>query len=318
MIRPRTYNISVRRVKKIIQVQPHAGTWKIAYADFMTAMMAFFLLLWLISVTTPAQKKGLAEYFTPTIGLKDSMGIGFRGGKKPSVDPGKAIRDTAAPGLVIGQLTQGPIPAPPDTQPKNPDPDAESTSTDKQDTKDENPDEEMFKITEKEINQQLEQDLKAYKNDVVVQNTTEGFRIDMIDDPKKPMFTPDSAVLTDAGKKILDSMANIIVKTANNVTLTGHTASGSGVSDPQYSNWELSSDRAHAVRRFLITTQMQRDRVVKIVGAADRDPMTQQDATSLRNNRVTIILMRGSYFRDPHAAPSARDLISVGDSESKQ
>ncbi len=308
--------IPIKRIKKITPVGHQGGMWKVAYADFVTALMAFFLLLWLVNVTTPEQKKGLAEYFTPTIGLKDSEGIGFKGGKKPSIEPGKAIRDTAAPGLVLGQMAQGPIPKVPDSQPAHPDPNADSTSADRKakDAKDDNSDEDMFKGAAQEIRQELEKDLKAYRNDVVVQDTPEGLKIDMIDDEKKPMFSPDSAILTAAGKKILDSMANIIVRTPNNITITGHTASGGSMSDAQYDNWQLSSDRAHAARQFLITTQMERNRVIKIIGSADRDPLVQDDTASPRNRRITITLMRGSYFRDPNQAPVARDLISVTDS----
>jgi len=311
------YLLPVKRAKKHASDEHHGGMWKVAYADFVTAMMAFFLLLWLIDVTTPEQKKGLAAYFTPTIGLKDSMGIGFRGGRKPSLDPGQAANDLTAPGLVVGQLAQGPIPAPPDAHPKNPDPDAESTSND-QKAKEDGTDNEHFKNTAQEIKQELERDLKVYKNDVVIQDTLEGLKIDIIDDAKKPMFLPDSATLTDGGKKILDSMANIIAKTPNNITINGHTAAGSDTTNPQYTNWELSSDRAHAARRFLITTQVERERVVKIVGFADRDPLEADDPASARNRRITIILMRGSYYRDPHAAPKARDLISVSDARAKK
>src|SRR5215475_8678814 len=84
----------------------HGGAWKVAYADFVTAMMAFFLLLWLLNVTSPEQKMGLAEYFTPTIGIKDSMGIGFKGGLKPS-EAGRSKNDLTAVGLVAGAIKQG-------------------------------------------------------------------------------------------------------------------------------------------------------------------------------------------------------------------
>src|SRR5581483_2174141 len=95
-----TYVIPVKRVKKIVNGEYHGGMWKVAYADFVTALMAFFLMLWLIDVTTPEQKQGLAEYFTPTVGLKDSMGIGFKGGKTPSPTPGTSLNDTSPPGVV--------------------------------------------------------------------------------------------------------------------------------------------------------------------------------------------------------------------------
>src|SRR5687768_2435856 len=91
----------------------HGGAWKVAYADFVTAMMAFFLLMWLINATSPEQKKGLADYCTPTVGIRDSMGIGFQGGKNMNSKLGKSVQDTVAPGLVVGRISQGPVNAPP-------------------------------------------------------------------------------------------------------------------------------------------------------------------------------------------------------------
>jgi len=320
--------IIIKKIKKVSGGGHHGGAWKVAYADFVTAMMAFFLLLWLINVTTPAQKMGLAEYFTPTIGVKDSMGIGFKGGKTPSTVTGRANTDTAAPGLVVGQIKQGPISTAPDVSiPAKPDPDAESTSTDRkakqsgQDSPDsqDSDDSDPIKSAVVDVKQSLEKDpdLKDFKNNIMVQNTPEGLKIDMIDDAKKPMFQPGNSTLTDTGKKALDSMANIIVKTPNNIIINGYTDANTAA-NPQYTGWELSADRANAVRRFLITTQLERDRVLKVIGYADRDLLTPEDPKNQRNNRVTIVLVRGSYFRDPKAAPTVKSLLSVPAAKIKQ
>ncbi len=317
--------IIIKKIKKVSGGGHHGGAWKVAYADFVTAMMAFFLLLWLLSVTTPAQRMGLAEYFTPTIGIKDSMGIGFKGGKTPSVVTGRSNTDLNAVGLVEGQIKQGPVPTAPDVSaPAKPDPDAESTSNDrkaKEDGQDSQGKEDANQLKEaaQDVKQSVEQDpdLKDFKNNIMVQDTPEGLKIDMIDDQKKPMFLPGGAVLTDAGKKVLDSMANIIIKTPNNIVITGHTDAGVAT-NPQYTNWELSADRANAVRRFLVTTQLERERVMKVVGLADRELLTPEDPSSPRNRRVTILLMRGSYFRDPKAAPTGRALLSVPDAKIKK
>ncbi|MDE3059888.1 MAG: flagellar motor protein MotB [Pseudomonadota bacterium] len=325
MAAPAAQPIIIKRIKKGGGGH-HGGAWKVAYADFVTAMMAFFLLLWLINVTTPAQKMGLAEYFTPTMGVKDAMGIGFKGGKTPSTVTGRSNTDLSAPGLVEGQIKQGPVPVAPDvSKPVKADPDAESTSNDqkaKQDGQDveSSEDGDQLKVAEQDIKQSLEQDqdLKDFKNNVVVQDTPEGLKIDMIDDEKKPMFIPGGAVLTDGGKKVLDAMANIISKTPNNITINGHTDANAASGNPQYTNWELSADRANAARRFLSTTQLERGRVMKIVALADRELLVPEEPTSPRNRRVTIILMRGSYFRDPKAAPTTRAILSVPDAKVKE
>lgn len=320
--------IIIKRIKKGGHGH-HGGAWKVAYADFVTAMMAFFLLLWLLNVTSPEQKMGLAEYFTPTIGIKDAMGIGFKGGKSPSTEIGRSRQDMSAPGLVVGQVRQGPLAQAPSPTPVKDDPDAESTSTGSKSAeegeqspegKEASQDNDEFKIATDEIKQALESDpeIKDYKNSIVVQNTPDGMKIDMIDDQKKPMFIPGSANLTDMGKKVLDSMANIIAKTPNTIVLTGHTDAASATSNPQYTNWELSSDRANAARRFLVTTQLEQERVTKVVGMADRELLSPQEPTSPRNRRITVILVRGSYFRDPKATPTTRTLLSVPDAKVKK
>ncbi len=311
--------IIIKRIKKGGHGH-HGGAWKVAYADFVTAMMAFFLLLWLINVTSPEQRMGLAEYFTPTIGIKDSMGIGFQGGKIPSNKPGRSTQNTAAPGLVVGQIKQGPVAQSPDVPVARPDPTAENTSTNRkaneeaQDAAD-TTDEETFKTTAEEVRQALEQDpdIESYRNNVIVNDTPEGLKIDIIDDRKKPMFIPGTANITDMGKKIIDSMSSIIIKTPNNITIKGHTDAAGATANPQYTSWELSADRANAARRFLITTQLEPERIMKVVGMADRELLTPEEPANPRNRRVTIILMRGSYFRDPKSEAATRSLISVSE-----
>jgi len=321
-----TGDIIIKKIKKVSGGGHHGGAWKVAYADFVTAMMAFFLLLWLINVTTPAQKMGLAEYFTPTMGVKDNMGIGFKGGKMPTPDVGRANTDMNAVGLVVGQIHQGPVPVAPDVSiPVKPEENAESTSTDRKASQDatdatDGVDSDEFRQAQEEIKQSLENDpnLQTYKNNILVRDTPEGLKIDMVDDPRQSMFVPGGAILTETGKKILDSMANIIRKTPNHITITGHTDASGASSDPNYTNWELSADRANAARRGLFTTQLEADRVGKVMGLADRELLMSDEPSNPRNRRVTIILQRGSYFRDPKAVPITRTLLSVPDSKIKK
>ena len=296
----------------------HGGAWKVAYADFVTAMMAFFLLMWLLNTTTPEQKMGLAEFFTPTVGIKDSMGIGFKGGLKQS-EQGRSKNDLTQVGLVVGQTKQGPQSGPP--TPDNSAPDENATDASESAKPAESAeDSEQFSSTTEDIKQALQEDeeLKEYQNNVVIQETPEGLKIDVIDDPKKPMFVPGGAALTDVGKKVLDSMAAMIIKTPNNITINGHTDSPSATENPQYTIWELSADRALAARRFLSTTQLEPERVTKIVAAADKELLTPQEPTNPRNRRITILLQRGSYFRDPKAAVTTRTLLSVPNAKLKK
>jgi chemotaxis protein MotB len=311
-------------IKKVIEGGHghHGGAWKVAYADFVTAMMAFFLLMWLINATSPEQKKGLADYFTPTIGIKDSQGIGFKGGKMVNVKAGKSNRDTVAPGIVVGRVSQGPVNAPPSPDSKK-NPDAEASATESEasqedaKTQDQTIDVEQFKSTEEQVKQMIEKDpeIKEYQNDIIVEQAPDGLKIDLIDDRKKPMFDPETANLTEMGKKVLDAMATVIAKTPNNVSLHGHTSSVGSTPNPQYTNWELSADRANAARRFLVTTQLSPDRVLKVVGEADRKLLVPQEPNSPRNQRITIMVLRGSYYRDNRKdiVPTTRSILSVPD-----
>lgn len=308
--------IIVKRIKKVAGGH-HGGAWKVAYADFVTAMMAFFLLMWLLSTTTTAQKMGLAEYFTPTIGIKDSMGIGVKGGLHSS-EAGQSKNDLVEVGIVAGQVKQGDIDAAPNEVKGESEPDAESKSKVEK-TTEPTDDIDQMKNAEQDIKQALEQEeLKDYQNNVLVQETPEGLKIDMIDDAKKPMFVPGGAVLTETGKKILDGMARVVVKTPNNISIKGHTDSPTSTQNPQYTIWELSADRANSARRMLATTQLETERVVKVEAMADKELLVAQEPTSPRNRRITITILRGSYFRDPKSVPATRSLLSVPNAEVKK
>ena len=319
--------IIIKRIKKSAAGH-HGGSWKVAYADFVTAMMAFFLLLWLINVTTADQKKGISDYFTPTIGIKDAKGIGFSGGKISSPKKGTAINNMTAPGLVIGQVQQGPVAKEPKENTKPGDSDAEEVTSGKKDkpggqdnaqeTQD-NLDSDTFKLAADEIRQALEKDkdLEQYKNNVEMEEHPDGLKIDLIDDPKQPMFTAGGAQLTDGGKKALDAMANIIVKTPNQIKIVGHTDAGGPPANPRYTNWELSADRANAARRALVTTQVEPERVSQVIGVADHELLIPKEPNNPRNRRVSIVLLRGTYFRDPKSQVNNRPILSVPEAKVK-
>ncbi len=296
----------------------HGGAWKVAYADFVTAMMAFFLLMWLLSATSEAQKQGIAEYFTPTMGLKDSKGIGFNGGLSAAPE-GNARTDKTAVGLVVGQVKQGEdVDTPNITQGKS-DPNASDAAQIAKAQEEAQVDKETFESAAEEMKQALQEaELKDYSNNVVIQDTPEGLKIDMIDDPQQPMFVPGSTTLTDIGKKVLDSMSRVVSKTPNNISINGHTDAPSGNTNPQYTIWELSVDRANAARRFLSTTVLEKERVVKIVGFADKELLVPNEPSNPRNRRITIIVLRESYFRDPKEVTTTRGLLTTPDAKLKK
>jgi chemotaxis protein MotB len=274
--------------------------------------------MWLLAASSDAQKQGIAEYFTPTVGLKDSKGIGFNGGLS-AAPKGTSRTDKTAPGLVVGQVKQGEDADTPNMTQGKKNPEASEAAQEAKAEEDAQVDKETFENVTEEAKQALQdQELKDYSNNVVIQDTPEGLKIDMIDDPQKPMFVPGQSTLTDMGKKVLDSMARVVAKTPNNISLNGHTDAASGSSNPQYTTWELSADRANAARRFLATTALERDRVMKVIGFSDKELLVPNEPSNPRNRRITILVLRDSYFRDPKEAPTTRGILSVPDGKLKK
>lgn len=266
----------------------HGGAWKVAYADFVTAMMAFFLLLWLLSSSSKSKLQGIAEYFTPTVGLKDGKGIGFKGGISQSID-GTQKTNMSQPGVVAGASPTGPI----------------AQNQENQSAVDGEQEDKLFKQGATEIEQALntQKDLQPFRDQITVQQTPEGLRIDISDSEAHPMFEPSSPALTENGKLVIDRMAKIIKRMPNYMSIIGHTdASPAETGRPEYSNWELSADRANTARRFLLKSGIDPEQPKRSIGMADRELLVPTDPRSPRNRRVTLIMLRGSHLLIPDAA----------------
>lgn len=272
-------DIVIKKIKKVSGGH-HGGAWKVAYADFVTAMMAFFLLLWLLNATTETQKKGISDYFTPTVGLKDSEGIGFKGGQSPSPDGTKKSELTAV-ALVSGFPPPG------------------QTKQSKKTLIQADQEAQLFEKAREEIKKAFESDpsLRDLADNVIVEQTPEGLKIEVLDSDKKSMFLSGSKELSEFGKQIMGKLAAVIEMMPNFISITGHTdATPLQLHGRDYTNWELSSDRAQAARRYLIEKGMDKGRVGKVVGMADLDLLLPDDPKSERNRRITIVLLRGSHF----------------------
>jgi len=258
-------------------------------------MMAFFLLLWLIASSSKAKLDGIAEYFTPTVGLKDSMGIGFEGGTTAEMD-GIRKSDKAPPGIMPGQTPAG-LTA--DTPTKTAQ--VEGTA-----------DSQLFEQAEMAMKQAFESDpnLRELSENVIVEQTPEGLKIELQDTDKHPMFLTGGATLTADGQKLMMAMKGVIVRLPNYISITGHTDASSRPS-AEYTNWELSADRATASRRYLLKIGLENSRIRKIVAMGDAELIDAEDPRNPRNRRISIILLRGTHMALPDSAmPSARDLLS--------
>ncbi len=264
----------------------HGGAWKVAYADFVTAMMAFFLLLWLLTATPVEQLEGLADYFSPTLGLQGKMGIGFSGGKSPNTE-GWSTGDWASLGLIFGAPPSGPIIKLPEDNNKA----------------DENPDI-SFDTMQKEVNDAIIQNdgLGKFNDSIMIEQTIDGLNINITDRKNRPMFRDDTAELMPHAKQILKKIASIIQHIPNYIQIVGHTNSSFVPESKEYTGWELSSDRANAARRYMEESGVPPNQIVRIVGKSDNEPANKDSRDDPANARIAITLLRKSiiaYSKQP-------------------
>ncbi len=281
----------------------HGGAWKVAYADFVTAMMAFFLLLWLLSVTTEVQKNGIADYFTsrPMITKSEDGSGGVLGGLSISKE-GAMITDVKP--LIEKPETEDPAMRPGSTPPRK-----ETNISDERFQKElQKREEENFKKAEAALKNAIRDnpDLTDMAKALKIDMTHEGLRIQIIDQENKPLFASGSADLLPHTKELLRKVSGIIQKLPNEISVRGHTDSvpyGPGAS---YTNWELSADRANAARRELQKAGMPATRLNNVVGKADTDHLFPDDPRDGRNRRISIILLHESVTVEEGANKSSR------------
>lgn len=268
----------------------HGGAWKVAYADFVTAMMAFFLLLWLLSAVPSKNLHGVAEFFTPTLGLKDNAGIGFEGGATPSSE-GKKRGEWTNDAIIFG--------APPSGQVVK----LAGSSLKLKEAEDSKNFTQLENDLYKAIHENPE--LREYKENVLIEQTPEGLRIQITDKDKKPMFALGTAILEPQAKKVLARIAELIRYLPNYISITGHTTS-TGVEKENYGNWELSADRATVTRRFLIASKLDPEQVTKLIARADQEPIDPHHPDAPENIRIAIVLLKNSIL--PYQKQVATDL----------
>jgi chemotaxis protein MotB len=271
-------------VKKIIMEDHgghHGGAWKVAYADFVTAMMAFFLLMWLLGATEEKQRKGIADYFAPTLAQMKRDSAGGKGmfGGSSVTDPDKYPHKAKNSG---DKTIAIPRPATEDQQP-----DGKKSHGAKA-----KPKSLTAKEFEKRIREKLKNDpanLKLLSN-VRFTDTKEGLRIDIIDEADFSMFALATDDLKSRAKELIGEVAAIIDTVDNDLIIRGHTDSLPYASGKSMNNWLLSSARAEATRRELVRQGVAMDRMARIEGVADTEPYNPQDRMDDRNRRISITM----------------------------
>ncbi|MFY9511892.1 MAG: flagellar motor protein MotB [Rubrivivax sp.] len=289
--------IIIKRVKKGGHAA-HGGAWKIAYADFVTAMMAFFLLMWLLGSTTEGDKKGLADYFGSP--LKVALLAGGSGsGDSSHVVKGGGQDLTRT----NGQVKRGDI-------------EAQRSTVNLQALKQEQVRAEVARLEDlkKKIEEKIDGNarLAALKTQLRLDMTRDGLRIQIVDADNRPMFPSGSAVVQPYMRDLLRDIGSVLAEVPNRLTLEGHTdAQPFPGGERGYSNWELSADRANASRRELIAGGMPEDRMLRVQGLAASSPFDRQDPLAPTNRRISIIVMNREaedrFFR------TAPDTISAAE-----
>jgi chemotaxis protein MotB len=295
--------IIVKKIKKNGHAA-HGGAWKIAYADFVTAMMAFFLLMWLLGSTTEGDKKGISDYFQSP--LKVALMGGSGSGDSSHILKGGGADMTRTSGQVKSGETA-----------------AERRTINLKALKEEQRRAEVARLERllEKVKEKLAQNpqLAALSAQIRLDMTHEGLRIQIVDEYDRPMFESGSAVVQPHMRELLRTIGNVLAEVPNRITLEGHTdAAVFGGQDRGYSNWELSADRANASRRELMSGGLPPDHMLRIQGLADSRPFDEQDPRAPSNRRISIIVMNRDaedrfFGRDPQAeeAEAAPELPSI-------
>jgi chemotaxis protein MotB len=284
--------IIIKRVKKAGH-GAHGGAWKIAYADFVTAMMAFFLLMWLLGSTTEGDKKGISDFFSSP--LKVSLGGGSGSGDSAHVLKGGG-QDLSR---TDGQVKKG------DIEGKRSTINLLALKADLRAAE---------KARLEELKQKVQDVLAANPRLALMQSqirldmTPEGLRIQIVDADNRPMFDSGSSMVKPYMRELLQIIGEVLADVPNHLTLEGHTdAQPFSSGERGYSNWELSSDRANASRRELLAGGLPESRVLRVQGLASSRPLPDTDPLSPTNRRISIIVMNREAEDRFFNSPSSQD-----------
>lgn len=268
--------IVVKRIKKGGGAA-HGGAWKIAYSDFVTAMMAFFLLMWLLGSSTRGELQGIAEYFrTP---LKVALFGGSSSGESSSLIAGGGQDLTRN----YGQVKKGETPKAEKT-----------TSAQLKKEAEERTEQQKLATLKTELEALIDStpNLRQFKNQLLLDMTTEGLRIQIVDEKNRPMFDSASSELKPYTRDILRELGQALNKVDNKISLSGHTdAAPYAGGDRGFGNWELSTNRANASRRELIAGGMGENKIIRVVGLASTVLYDKQDPYNPINRRISIVVL---------------------------
>ncbi|ODT61453.1 flagellar motor protein MotB [Phenylobacterium sp.] len=289
--------ILIKKVKKGHGHAHHGGAWKVAYADFVTAMMAFFLLMWLINTTSPEQKRGIADYFAPASVSETTSGSG-------GILGGTALGDDGAKGAGSQAIIEEMAP-----ESRNPN-DGSQTDAAKEMAPEASTEalreavlqreEAAFASAAASLRQALQDmpELAELSKNILIDVTPEGLRIQLVDQEGRSMFGTGRAEPNDRAKLLLRAVARVVNQLPNRVSISGHT-SMSANGQRADGDWQLSAARADASRKVLQSAGVDADRVYQVSGKANSEPLYPDDPTLAGNRRIAIVLLREAPVLPP-------------------
>ena len=321
--------IIIRRKKRGGDAGHHGGAWKVAYADFVTAMMAFFLLLWLLNVTTDEQRHGIADYFTPASIARSESGAGGMLGGQTITAPGAMISAATPPSYQsatipsVGQGEEGEedtvgksdhgadskeskigsgkdsgkvgqkgkdTVAPAASQPHAAEQEAQENAS--------------FKQAAEQLRQAILANtaLRDLAGQILIDQTPEGLRIQIVDKDNYSMFPSGSSILYEKSRMLLGLVGKVVARLPNQISVAGHTDGAPFSAGSGRDNWSLSSERANVSRATLVQAGVDPARMARVIGMADREPL-DQDVKAPKNRRISITLLRRSLTDAAAAAP---------------
>ncbi|CAN5751394.1 flagellar motor protein MotB [soil metagenome] len=289
--------ILIKKIKKGGGHAHHGGAWKVAYADFVTAMMAFFLLMWLINTTSPEQKRGIADYFAPASVSETTSGSG-------GILAGTALGEDGAKGAGSMAIIEEMSP-----ESKNPSDgkatdaakaiDAQASSEAMKEAL-EKREEAAFQSAAQSLRQSLQDmpELAELSKNIIIDQTPEGMRIQLVDQEGRSLFNEGQVQPNDRAKLLLRAVAKIVNQLPNRISISGHTSASMNGRKAD-SDWSLSSNRADASRRILQSSGVDPDRIYQVSGKANSEPLYPDDPTLPGNRRIAIVLLREAPVLPP-------------------
>ncbi len=267
---PKKSVIIIRKNKKH-HPEHHGGMWKVAYADFVTAMMAFFLLMWLVNTISNDKLKGVAEFFTPTVGIKGQSGIGLDGGLDPQSTKGM-LSPKSSIDLNTGTEKNGPM------QDDNDNKGAMNDSSDQR----------IVNVMNN-LEQSLDgnNELSKFSDNLQIEAVPEGIKIQIMDNINRSIFRADTSEIEPYMLKFLDVVANLVKTLPNYISIEGHTSPST---DKKADPWTLSVTRADMIRKFF-ERRLKPGQIIKLIGKGDSEPYDQNDLDNPKNVRIVLLLL---------------------------